>query len=180
MPYAYHRLVYLVAFAYTKDSLVAEEIAINAMASAFRLSRQRQGDNELKLCLIRITLSEARAYLHRHSLPDLEKCPEEIGDLVVAQSITACQPIPRGDIRNGAPCGTLMRAIDELSARAAVTLILRDVFHLATLEIAGLIGESQQKVRAWLAYGRIALCLKLAKSESDCDLAGEASLAATY
>jgi len=174
----YHRLVYLIALAYTKGSLVAEEIAVNAMASAFRLWRQRQGADDLKLCLIRSTLSEARAYLHRNSCPDFER-PEEIGDLVMAQSIAACQPIPRDATRNDALSSTLMGAIQELSAASAVTLVLRDVFHLATLEIAELIGESQQKVRARLAYGRIALCVKLAKSVSDCDLAGAASLAAT-
>jgi len=73
----------------------------------------------------------------------------------------------------------LMEAIRELSAGAAITLLLRDVFHLTILEIAALIGESHQKVRARLAYGRIVLCVKLAKCVSDCDLAGEPSLAAT-
>src|ERR1700757_1937588 len=65
----YHRLVYLISFTYAKDSLVAEEIAVAAMASAFRLSRQQPGEDELKLRLIRIALSEARKYLH-HNSPD--------------------------------------------------------------------------------------------------------------
>jgi len=155
--------------------LIAEEIAVKAMSSAFGLWSQRQTADEVKLCLIRTTIAEAARDLQQ---PDIENCREEIDELLVSQAITAFRPVPR--LRNHALRGTLMGAIQELSAGTAVTLLLRDVFHLTTLQIAGIQGESQEKVRARLAYGRIALCVKVARCVSDCDLAREASFAATY
>lgn len=172
-------LSYLVSFAYTKDSLVAEDVAVKALASAFRLWKQRQSADELKRCLIRVTLSEARTCLHRHPPRDLDNCPQEIGDSFVSQAVAVCRPIPRDAIHPDALRRTLMGTIQRLASGAAVALLLRDVFHLTTLEIAELMGESQQRVRAWLAYGRFALCVELAKSASTHDLAGDASLAAT-
>jgi DNA-directed RNA polymerase specialized sigma24 family protein len=171
----FHRLVYLVAFAYTKDPLIAEEIAVKAMSSAFGLWSQRQTADEVKLCLIRTTIAEAARDLKQ---PDIENCREEIDELLVSQAITASRPVHT--LGNHSLRGTLMGAIQELSARTAVTLLLRDAFHFTILQIAGIQGETQQNVRARLGYGRIALCVKLARCVSDCDLAGEASLAATY
>jgi len=173
-----HRLVYLVAYASIKDCLVAEDVAVNVMASAFRMWNRCQPGDELKRCLIRTTLSEARGYLH-HSPPGvLEEDREEFGASIVSQSLSACKSISRDAVRDGTLCNTLMLAIHGLSASASVTLLLRDVFHLTTGEIAELMGEPQQKVRARLAYARIVLCVKLAGSVSDCDVAGEATLAA--
>ena len=44
----FHRLVYLVAFAYTKNASLAERVAIDAMASAFEeWSRQPSDLNNL-------------------------------------------------------------------------------------------------------------------------------------
>src|SRR4051812_30360020 len=172
------RIVYLVAFATIKDGSVAEDVAVNALSSAFRVWDRRQTGDGLKLCLIRTALSEARNYLHRNSPAVRENYQEDIGSLIVSQPFSVWLPISRDAVRNGTLRGTLMRAIHELSAGAAVTLLLRDVFHLTTVEIATSMEESQQKVRARLAYARIAVCVKLAGSVSDCNVAGKTSLAA--
>ena len=177
----FHRIVYLIAFACTKDRNSAEIIAVEAMAAAFKLGRGHgQVTEELKLSLIRTALCKAQRYVDRNARPDIEKVREDIGDLVMSQALKEWRPIPRSAVREDAVRSSLMRAIQELSANTAVTLLLRDAFHFTPLPIAGLIGVSQQKVRARLAYGRIALCTKLANRESNRDIAGEPSFAVAY
>ena len=74
----------------------------------------------------------------------------------------------------------LTGALRELTAPTAVTLLLRDAFHLTTLQIADVIGESHQRVQSRLAYGRIALCVKMASRASDRKTSAPVSVAAAY
>src|SRR6516162_1150170 len=67
----FHRLVYLVAFAYTKNAPLAERVAIDAMASAFEgWSRQPSDLNDLKLYLIRTAISQSRAHVDGNAALD--------------------------------------------------------------------------------------------------------------
>jgi DNA-directed RNA polymerase specialized sigma24 family protein len=175
----FHRLVYLVAFAYTKNASTAERVAIDAMTSAFEGWSRQPGDlNDLKLCLIRTAISESRAHLDGNAA--LDGIREDLDELLAQQGMSKWPPIVLDPIRNSAIRSHLTGALRELTAPTAVTLLLRDAFHLTTLQIADVIGESHQRVQSRLAYGRIAVCVKVASRASDLKISAPASLAAAY
>ena len=175
----FHRLVYLVAFAYTKNASLAERVAIAAMTSAFEgWSRQPSDLNDFKPYLIRTTISESRAHLEGNAAFDSIR--EDLDELLAEQGMSEWRPIALDPIRNGLIRSHLTAALQELTAPTAVTLLLRDAFHLTALQIADVIGESHQRVQARLAYGRIAVCVKLASYASDRKISDPASFAAAY
>ena len=174
----FHRLVYLVAFAYTKNAPLAERVAIDAMASAFEgWSRQPSDLNDLKLYLIRTAISQSRAHVDGNAA--LDGIREDLDELLAQQGMSM-PPIVLDPIRNSAIRSHLTGALRELTAPTAVTLLLRDAFHLTTLQIADVIGESHQRVQSRLACGRIALCVKLASRASDRKTSAPVSLAAAF
>ena len=174
-----HRLVYLVAFAYTKDAWLAERVATDVMASAFeRWIRQPSELNDLKLYLIRTAISESRAHLEGNAA--LDDIREDLDELFAQQGMTEWRPIALDSIRNRAIRSHLTGALRELTAPTAVTVLLRDAFHLTTLQIADVTGESHQRVQSRLAYGRIALCVKMASRASDRKTSAPVSLAPAY
>jgi DNA-directed RNA polymerase specialized sigma24 family protein len=175
----FHRLVYLVAFAYTKNASLAERVAIDAITSAFKeWSLQPSDLNDLKLYLIRTAISESRAYLEGNAT--LDGIREDLDELIAQQGMSKWRPIVLDPIQNSAIRSLLTRALRELTAPTAVTLLLRDAFHLTTLQIADVTGESHQRVQSRLAYGRIALCVKMANGASDRKATAPVSLAAAY
>jgi DNA-directed RNA polymerase specialized sigma24 family protein len=175
----FHRIVYLVAFIYTKDARLAERAATDVMASAFeRWIRQPSELNDLKLYLIRTAISESRAHLEGNAA--LDDIREDLDELFAQQGMTTWRPIALDSIRNRAIRSHLTGALRELTAPTAVTLLLRDAFHLTTPQIADVIGESHQTVQSRLAYGRIALCVKMASRASDRKTLAPVSLAAAY
>ena len=174
----FHRLVYLVAFAYTKNASLAERVAIAAMTSAFEgWSRQPSDLNDLKLYLIRTAISQSRAHVDGNAA--LDGIREDLDELLAQQGMSM-PPIVLDPIRNSAIRSHLTGALRELTAPTAVTLLLRDAFHLTTLQIADVIGESHQRVQSRLACGRIALCVKLASRASDRKTSAPVSLAAAF
>jgi DNA-directed RNA polymerase specialized sigma24 family protein len=177
----FHRVLYLVALAYTKDRETAELLAIESMAVAFK---EREGipqsPDEFKAHLIQTAISEGGRYLKRDAQSDLKYGREEVGDCFVNETIPLWRSIPNSTVGDDAVRCTAMSAIEELSPLTAVTLFLRDAWHLTPLEISALIGETQQKVQTRLAYGRITLCVKLAGRVASHGFEGEASLAAAY
>ena len=174
----FHRLVYLVAFAYTKNAPLAERVAIDAMASAFEgWSRQPSDLNDLKLYLIRTAISQSRAHVDGNAA--LDGIREDLDELLAQQGMSM-PPIVLDPIRNSAIRSHLTGALRELTAPTAVTLLLRDAFHLTTSQIADVIGESHQTVQSRLAYGRIALCVKMASRASDRKTSAPVSLAAAF
>jgi DNA-directed RNA polymerase specialized sigma24 family protein len=176
----FHRLVYWVGFAYTYDSAAAELLSVRTIAAAFKAWRQQPKHDELKLWLIRIALSEARAYFGRNASPVGRTCREEIADLVVAQGTAEWRPVPRHAMRDRDVRDALIGAMQELSPATRVILLLRDVFRLTNAQVAAVVGESRQSVQGRLAFGRIALCIKLAKRDSGRDLLGQASVATAH
>jgi DNA-directed RNA polymerase specialized sigma24 family protein len=175
----FHRLVYLVAFAYTKNATLAERVAVDAIASAFaEWSRQPSDLNGFKLYLIRTAISESRAHLEGNA--PLDGIREDLDELLAQQGISEWRPIALDPVRNSAICSVLTGALQELTAPTAVTLLLRDAFHFTALQIADVIGESHQRVQARLVYGRIAVCVKLANRASDRKISASASLAVAY
>jgi DNA-directed RNA polymerase specialized sigma24 family protein len=175
----FHRLVYLVAFVYARDAALAERVAIDAMASAFEGWSRQPGDlNDLKLYLIRTAISESRAHLDANAA--LDGIREDLDELLAQQRMSKWPPIVLDPIRNSAIRSHLTGALRELTAPTAVTLLLRDAFHLTTSQIADVIGESHQTVQSRLAYGRIALCVKLASRASDRKTSASVSFAAAY
>ena len=168
----FHRAVYLVALACTNDATRAELVAVRAMAAAFRTWRRKQIGNELNMFLIGITLSEAQPYLHRAA--DIEDWKEDIGDALVFQRATEWLPIPLHTVHDRSVYDALIGAMQELSANTRLTLIMRDALNLTTVQIAGLLGESLQRIQTRLGYGRIMLCMKLSMPGSDLDLSGQA------
>jgi DNA-directed RNA polymerase specialized sigma24 family protein len=177
----FRRIVYLVAFAYTKDADAAEFLAVNVLATAFKVGRNHgQNANEFKSRLIRIALSEARNFVSCNSPHVLENGEEEIERLITSQAIAGLRLLTKGATCNGVLPGTLIKALHELSPDTAVTLLLRDACHFTSLEISTLTGESQQKVQARLAYGRVALCMKLSNGLTDREVTGRQSFAPAY
>jgi DNA-directed RNA polymerase specialized sigma24 family protein len=175
----FHRLVYLVAFACTKSQSVAEHVAVNAMAHAFKQCGQRaQCVDEFKVYLIRTVILEARAHVEVNSTPD--NLPEDIDDLLAQRGINEWRPIALDALTSNDMRSNFTTALWELSTPTAVILLLRDAFHLTTLQIAELTGESHQKVQARLAYARIAACMKLAKCASNHEIPSSATVAAAY
>ena len=174
----FHRLVYLVAFVYARDAALAERVAIDAMASAFEgWSRQPSDLNDLKLYLIRTAISQSRAHVDGNAA--LDGIREDLDELLAQQGMSM-PPIVLDPIRNSAIRSHLTGALRELTAPTAVTLLLRDAFHLTTPQIADVVGESHQRVQSRLAYGRIALCVKLASRASDRKTSASVSFAAAY
>jgi DNA-directed RNA polymerase specialized sigma24 family protein len=168
-----------VAFAYTKDASLAERVAIDAIAFAFEgWSRHPSDLNEFKLHLIRTAISESRAHLEGNAT--LEGIREDLNELLAQPGISEWRPIVQDPVRNSSMRGHLTGVLQELTAPTAVTLLLRDAFHLTTMQIADVIGESQQRVQSRLAYGRIAVCVKMASRVSDLKISPPASLAAAY
>jgi DNA-directed RNA polymerase specialized sigma24 family protein len=175
----FHRPVYQVALAYTKNAALAERVAIDAITSAFKeWSKQPSDLNELKLYLIRTAISESRAYLEGNSR--LDGIREDLDELIAQQGMSKWRPIVLDPIQNSAIRSLLSGVLRELTAPTAVTLLLRDAFHLTTLQIADVTGESHQRVQSRLAYGRIALCVKMANGTSDRKTTAPVSLAAAY
>jgi DNA-directed RNA polymerase specialized sigma24 family protein len=161
----FHRLVYLVAFAYTKDASLAERVAIDTMASAFDGWRWQPRDlNDFKLYLIRTAICESRAHLEGN--PVFDGIREDLDELLAKKGISDWRLIALDPVRNSATGSLLTRALQELTAPTAVTLLLRDTFRLTTPQIAEVIGESHQRVQSRLGYGRIAVCVKLASRAS--------------
>jgi DNA-directed RNA polymerase specialized sigma24 family protein len=174
-----HRLVYLVAFTYTKNASLAERVAIDAMTSGVEGWSRQLGDlDDLKLYLIRTAISESRAHLDGNAA--LDGIREDLDELLAQQGMSKWLPIVLDPIRNSAIRSHLTGALRELTAPTAVTVLLRDAFHLTIPQIADAIGESHQRVQARLAYGRIAVCVKLATRASDRKISDPASLAAAY
>jgi DNA-directed RNA polymerase specialized sigma24 family protein len=175
----FHRLVYLVALAYTKNASLAERVAIDAITSAFKeWSLQPSDLNDLKLYLIRTAISESRAYFEGNAT--LDGIREDLDELIAQQGMSKWRPIVLDPIQNRTIHSLLTGALRELTAPTAVTLLLRDAFHLTTLQIADVTGESHQRVQSRLAYGRIALCMKMANGASDRKATAPVSLAAAY
>jgi RNA polymerase sigma-70 factor, ECF subfamily len=174
----FERLVYLVAFACTKNTSVAECVAVNAMAHAFQHWSHPTNIDDFKMNLIKTAIFEARA--HREVGPALDSSREDIDDLFCGQGATEWRSIALDAIQNDAIRSNLTTVLQELSTPTAVTLLLRDAFHFSTLKIADLIGESHQRARARLAYGRIVACIKLAKWASDRENRNSSTLAAAY
>lgn len=162
----FHRVVCMVAFAGTKSRVAAERIAVEAFSAAFKLWKcERPERGELEFSLIRIALSEARKYIEGQMVEDIQ---EDICDLVMSQTSNGWRPYSTDTIPDEVVQSSLMRAIEELSVVAAVTLLLRDAFHLSPLQISRLIGESQPKVKERVAYGRVSICIRLAEAASGC------------
>src|SRR5215469_14065169 len=88
----FHRLVYLVAFVYTKNASLAERVAIDAITSAFKeWSLQPSDLNDLKLYLIRTAISESRAHLEGNAT--LDGIREDLDELLAQQGMSEWRPI---------------------------------------------------------------------------------------
>jgi hypothetical protein len=175
----FQRLVYLVALAYTKSASVAEHVAVSAMAHAFnQWSEHPANIDDFKVNLIRSVIFEARACVEASSALDNDR--KDPDDLFCRQGTTEWRPIALDAIQNDAIRCNLTATLQELSAATAVTLLLRDAFHLTTPQIADIIEESHQRVQARLAYGRIATCIKLAKGVSDREGRDNSTFAVAY
>jgi DNA-directed RNA polymerase specialized sigma24 family protein len=175
----FQRLAYLVAFACTKSEAVAEHVAVSALAHAFKQwSRHPANIGDFKVFLIRTVIFEARAHVEANAVLDNDR--EDIDDLYFQQETSEWRPIAPDAIQNDAIRCNLTTALQELSGLTAVTLLLRDAFHLTTLQIGDIIGESLQRAQARLAYGRIAACIKVAKCASGREISNGSTLAAAY
>ena len=170
----FHRAVYLVALAYANDVAAAELIAVQAMAAAFRAWQGEQTGNELKMFLIGITIAEAQSSLRGNRAAVIKDCREDIGDVFGCQSAREWRPILLRARHDRAEYDALIGAMQEFSTNTRLALLMRDALHLTSVQIAGLLGESQQRVQTRLGYGRITLCMKLAIRVSHLDLCSQA------
>jgi RNA polymerase sigma-70 factor (ECF subfamily) len=165
----FHRTVYLVALAHTNDAGEAEFIAVQTMATAFRTWQGSRIPGELRLWLVGIALSEANAHVHKNEDARIDDSTEVLPNGFPLEGITQWRAAAMS-AHDVAFRRALREAIRELPTNNRLPLFLRDVLHFTTLETASLLGVPQDTIRHRVAYGRIALCMKLAKHDSSgCD-----------
>ena len=174
----FHRTVYLVALAHTNDAGEAELIVVQTMVTAFRAWQGSQIRDKLRLWLVGIALSEANAHVHKNEYARIDDSTEVLPNDLPLEGITAWRPVAIDSMHDVALRSALMEAIRVLPTNNRVPLFLRDVLHFTTQEAASLLGVPQDTIRRRVAFGRIALCVELAKRDSSgCHVSKQARVA---
>lgn len=156
----WERTVYLTAFSVLKNVADAEDVAQEAVLSAFRHLADFRGESRFATWLLKITLNQARMRLrkqHRHSyrflddiIPNEER--ESLPGEVVDSRESPSEALERTELRE-----ILARAVKSLSKSYREVVILRDVRELSIAETAEILGVGEGVVKIRLMRARLQL-----------------------
>jgi RNA polymerase sigma-70 factor (ECF subfamily) len=154
------RTVYLTAFSVLKNVADAQDVAQDAVLSAFRHLADFRGESRFATWLVRITLNHARMRLrkqHRHSyrsidggIPDEER--EYLPGEFVDSRESPSEALERTELRE-----ILARALQSLSETDREVVVLRDVQELSIAETAEILGVREGAVKSRLMRARLRL-----------------------
>jgi len=154
------RTVYRTAFSVLKNTADAEDVAQEAVLSAFRHLADFRGESRFATWLVKITLNEARMRLrkqHRYSchpidndIPDGER--EYLPGEFVDSRESPSEALERTELRE-----ILARALKSLSETDREVVVLRDVQELSIAETAEILGVREGAVKSRLLRARLRL-----------------------
>jgi RNA polymerase sigma-70 factor (ECF subfamily) len=159
----YERSVYLIALSYMKNEADAEDVAQEAIVSAFRKLSSFRAESKFSTWLISITINKARALLRRQALvrmESLDQLPEEKGfspALLRDWREIPSEAIERDEVRN-----LIQQAVAQLPDIYRRVFLLRDVEELTTSETAEALNISIPSVKVRLHRARMMLQKQLA------------------
>jgi RNA polymerase sigma-70 factor (ECF subfamily) len=159
----YERSVYLMALSYMKNEADAEDVAQEAIVSAFRKLSSFRAESKFSTWLISITINKARALLRRQALvrmESLDQLPEEKGfspALLRDWREIPSEAIERDEVRN-----LIQQAVAQLPDIYRRVFLLRDVEELTTSETAEALNISIPSVKVRLHRARMMLQKQLA------------------
>jgi RNA polymerase sigma-70 factor (ECF subfamily) len=159
----YERSVYLMALSYMKNEADAEDVAQEAIVSAFRKLSSFRAESKFSTWLISITINKARTLLRRQALgrmQSLDQLPEEKGfspALLRDWREIPSEAIERDEVRN-----LIQQAVAQLPDIYRQVFLLRDVEELTTSETAEALNISIPSVKVRLHRARMMLQKQLA------------------
>jgi RNA polymerase sigma-70 factor (ECF subfamily) len=159
----YERSVYLIALSYMKNEADAEDVAQEAIVSAFRKLSSFRAESKFSTWLISITINKARTLLRRQALvrmESLDQLPEEKGfspALLRDWREIPSEAIERDEVRN-----LIQQAVAQLPDIYRQVFLLRDVEELTTSETAEALNISIPSVKVRLHRARMMLQKQLA------------------
>lgn len=164
----FERAVYLIALAFVNNPSEAEEVAKQTMIRAFRSLEAFKHEEEFRAWLIRIALGEARAFSRDRKETTNDDLPKEEGADCEYEvpSLSEWNPIPLTAMKQKEARDIVTEAVRRLPQKCRVTLLMRDVLYLTTMEAAILLGVPQETIRTRLASARYKLCCGLASAMS--------------
>jgi RNA polymerase sigma-70 factor, ECF subfamily len=159
----YERSVYLMALSYMKNEADAEDVAQEAIVSAFRKLSSFRAESKFSTWLISITINRARTLLLRQALvrmQSLDQLPEEKGfspALLRDWREIPSEAIERDEVRN-----LIQQAVAQLPDIYQQVFLLRDVEELTTSETAEALNIGIPSVKVRLHRARMMLQKQLA------------------
>ena len=144
--YRYRDGIYRVAYAVTKDPSAAEEILVDTFARAYRALARLDPHDSLRPWLYRVALnlSYNRRPRRHFTLHPLEDATEQI---VESEEISPNSLAERGEIQRA-----VLDAIDQLSFKHRVVVILHHLQGLDLAEIAEIVESPVGTVKSRLHY----------------------------
>jgi len=160
----FERTIYIVAFAFAGSQPDAVRIAQEAIFFAFESLASFDRKSDLKIWLIKTVVRAAGTFRYIKPIPwepwmeDNENFPSD------------CAYRPRADWNNltqatinwGEVQQLVVGILESTSGQSREVLVLRDVLHLSTTEIAGALDLTEETVRRRLSVSRFKLCDALA------------------
>lgn len=146
----HNRRLFRVVRAMVRDDAAAEDVCQEAWLRAYRHLRDLQQAAKFSTWLARIGWRFALARVEQHagvvSLDERDLAPRDAG---------TAEPEDQLELQRLA--GRLERAIDELPAAYRAVVLLRDVEHMSTTEVAEVLELSEENVRVRLHRARASL-----------------------
>ena len=169
------RSVYLTAFSVLKNVADAEDVAQEAVLSAFRHLADFRGESRFATWLLTITLNQARMHLRKqprhshHSIDDI--IPGEEREYLAVEFVDSrenpSEALERTELRE-----ILARALQSLSENDREVVVLRDVQELSIAETAEILGVCEGVVKSRLMRARQRLRPLVAPFTTACGLFG--------
>ncbi len=143
--YRYRDGIFRVALAVTKDLSAAEEILVDTFARAYRALARLDPHDSLRPWLYRVALN--LSYNRRHRGRYTTEPLEEASELVVAEEISPEGLAERGEVQRA-----VLEAIDRLSFKHRVVVILHHLHGMDLAEIAEIVDCPVGTVKSRLHY----------------------------
>jgi RNA polymerase sigma-70 factor, ECF subfamily len=150
----YNERLYRTARAIVRDEQEAEDVMQQAYVNAFAHLHQFNGSARFSTWLTRIAMNEAIARVRRRDR--FETFDDEVANAELTD-LSAAAPNPERQAFSGELRGLIEWAIDALPTGMREAFVLRDVEGLSTLEVAELLGVTEDAVKTRLSRARSAL-----------------------
>jgi RNA polymerase sigma-70 factor (ECF subfamily) len=159
----YERSVYLMALSYMKNEADAEDVAQEAIVSAFRKLSSFRAESKFSTWLISITINEARTRLRRQALVRMESLDQLLEEKGFSPALLRdWREIPSEAIERDEVRYLIKQAVAQLPDIYRQVFLLRDVEELTTSETAEALNISIPSVKVRLHRARMMLQKQLA------------------